>query len=556
MKDLLQFFRKCALSFLLFIGIASSAEIDYTLEPSLSRETPYLLVHATFKGNETGETIIAFPHNWANGEQGKSLQNITIKTNNGKLLNLIETKNPAEKKVVHQDNAKLNLTYEIHPNPDHPYDVHRAIIHRGLIHAPGYALFAVPHLNEKQSYKIKWDLPEKWKTLSSHGLEKESALVGDTSTYKLQHSLYIVGLSRIYKFNVKDYPVYVSLEGTFKAKDEELLDDLKIIVSSQRDFFSDYNFPFYFFSLISSQDPRKSGGTGLENCFTAYFPKEHDPKYYLTLISHEHLHAWTGGKIGKDTLENLAYWWSEGFTDYYARLLLYRSGLLSIEDFISEINSFLVSYHTSPVKNAPNSRIDKDYWTNSDVEKLPYYRGFVFALWLDSLIKINTNQNYSLDTVMKGLFIETQKINAEFTPELFNHLVKNIQGKGIEKDLKNYIDEGKTIDLSHVSSIIPLKEQEIYDFYLGFSLDDLVQKKEIKNLDCESNAYKAGLRENDVIEKLDLIMVGDPDQVISMTVKGKTIQFKPCGNLAYKIPQISLTTGDEKKSLEKWFFLK
>lgn len=547
-----------ALPFNPLMCAASSVEIDYTLTPIRS-ESPYVSIVALFEGTQKGETIIVFPHNWANGYQGKSLKNIKIETEDDKALDLTDTENPAEKKVFHTAKAKLSLSYEVHPDPDYPHDVHRAIIQKNLVHAPGYALFAIPILDEGQSYKVRWQgLPKEWQTLSSHGIDKEMTLKeygNHFSPNVLQHALYIAGLSRIHKFEIKGYPVYVSLEGDFKAKDDELLDGLKKIVSSQRDFFSDYEFPFYFFSLISSQDPRSAGGTVLESCFTAYFPKEHEPKDYLILISHEHMHAWTGGKIRKDTLECLVYWWSEGFTEYYARLLLYRIKMLSLEDFTSEMNFLVRKYYMSSVKNEPNTAIDRDFWNNNDTEKLPYYRGFVFALWLDGLIKIKTNQKYSLDDVMKSLFLETQKTNEEFTPELFSRLVKNVLGEGIEAALKKYIDEGKTIDLSEIYSFIPLKEQEIYPFYLGFSQDDLVQKNEIKDLDSESEAYKAGLRENDVIEKRDPIFLDNPDQTISMTIKGKTIQFKPRGEIPLKIPQIMLTSLGEKKLIEKWFLV-
>ena len=42
-------------------------------------------------------------------------------------------------------------------------------------------------------------------------------------------------------------------------------------------------------------------------------------------------------KIQNNEDEILNYWWSEGFTDYYSRVLSLRSGEISIEEFISEV---------------------------------------------------------------------------------------------------------------------------------------------------------------------------------------------------------------------------
>ena len=61
---------------------------------------------------------------------------------------------------------------------------------------------------------------------------------------------------------------------------------------------------------------------------------------YYKLFAHEHFHSWTGGKIRNNEQEELNYWWTEGFTEYYSRVLALRSGGLSIEEFINDCNQF------------------------------------------------------------------------------------------------------------------------------------------------------------------------------------------------------------------------
>ncbi|WP_081482370.1 hypothetical protein [Rickettsia australis] len=76
----------------------------------------------------------------------------------------------------------------------------------------------------------------------------------------------------------------------------------------------------------------------------------------------------------------------------------------------------------------PNSLIKTDYWTDYAVEKLPYYRRFVFALYLDNLIKEN-NRSKSLDNVMLDLFKISKK--QAFSSDYFKKIVKNYVPKGI-----------------------------------------------------------------------------------------------------------------------------
>ncbi|WP_392506234.1 hypothetical protein ACE5D9_00480 [Rickettsia sp. 2024-CO-Wats] len=43
-----------------------------------------------------------------------------------------------------------------------------------------------------------------------------------------------------------------------------------------------------------------------------------------------------GQKI-RNNLERLNYWWSEGFTDDYSRVLALRSSVITLEEFVEEI---------------------------------------------------------------------------------------------------------------------------------------------------------------------------------------------------------------------------
>ncbi|WP_230453755.1 M61 family metallopeptidase [Rickettsia rickettsii] len=123
----------------------------------------------------------------------------------------------------------------------------------------------------------------------------------------------------------------------------------------------------------------------------------------------------------RNNLERLNYWWSEGFTDYYSRVLALRSSvIITLEEFVEEFNKFFENYYLSPVINEPNNVIATDYWQDYAV-RLPYYSGFVLALYLDNFIKEN-NKSKSLDNVMLDLF-KTSK-EQECSSDYFKTIVK------------------------------------------------------------------------------------------------------------------------------------
>ncbi|ABV76052.1 hypothetical protein [Rickettsia rickettsii] len=61
----------------------------------------------------------------------------------------------------------------------------------------------------------------------------------------------------------------------------------------------------------------------------------------------------------------------------------------------------------------------------------------------------------------------------------------------------------------------------------GFDRDALINNYTIKDIDENSNAYKSGLRNRDIVIKYDFPKWGSPDQrVTSNTIKGE-FQFRP-----------------------------
>ena len=212
----------------------------------------------------------------------------------------------------------------------------------------------------------------------------------------------------------------------------------------------------------------------------------------------------------------------EGFTDYYARLLSARFGDFQLQDFINEINDSLRNYYFSPVIDEPNSRIKKDFWHSYDIEKLPYYRGFVFAIYMNDIIK-KTNPSHSLDDVTHDLFNNLQ--NQNFTLKKFQKIANKYIANGIEGDILRYIDQGNVIPLGNVN--LPIIKTSMGRYYIGFNKDSAVNDKIIKNIDVKSNAYKAGLRDGQKILEYDIPSGQHPDLLITIKTTEGVFQFRP-----------------------------
>lgn len=302
-------------------------QINYKITPLNDRPVSAIKVETEIIGDIDGEVILDLPYAWASASYYQQIKNVKLEYPIGKL----KFRNQNSNEAIF-NTGKINtirFSYEIYQKSSNPLDVHETIIRQNLIHSPGWGLFATPGDLKREDiveYNVKWsNVPKAWQAISDYGLGKNIKF--KATPIGLYDAIYATGDLRIYKIVDKKNLVYLSLHGQFDLKDQEIAFYANKIIKAQRVFFHDNDFPYYLISLVEGDQPRHMGGTGLTHSFTAYIPQGVDKQDYITLLAHEHLHNWIGKKIRNTS--DLNYWWSEGFTDYYSRVLALRSGVIA-----------------------------------------------------------------------------------------------------------------------------------------------------------------------------------------------------------------------------------
>src|SRR5258708_7739898 len=142
------------------------------------------------------------------------------------------------------------------------------------------------------------------------------------------------------------------------------------------------------------------------------------------------------------------YWFSEGFTEYYAVKLNHKNGIMSQNDYVDHINEILIDYFSSPVHNASNETIVKKFWTDPKIQRLPYVRGFTLALYLDTKIQ-SKSEGLSLDNFMHDLLELTKRTGEPFSLDDLSNLITKYINQEELHTIKNYINSGKSIPVFH-----------------------------------------------------------------------------------------------------------
>lgn len=204
-------------------------------------------------------------------------------------------------------------------------------------------------------------------------------------------------------------------------------------------------------TLLPSDDtPGNYGGTALEDSFALFMSRtatlDFNTKF---LMAHEMFHSWNAGKLGEIRLE-MPYWFTEGFTDYYARLLLLRARLISEQEYARDVDGSYHEYLGSPVLHVTGKRAREQFFEDPNLQRLAYLRGDFLALRWDQMIRQRSGGKESLDTAMRDLLQQAKQKEVVLTSDFLASYFGSYVGPDGTQDVQKYIDDGETIRLNDV----------------------------------------------------------------------------------------------------------
>ena len=238
------------------------------------------------------------------------------------------------------------------------------------------------------------------------------------------------------------------------------------------------------------------------------------------------------------------YWFSEGFTDYYAILLLLRAGLISLDEYVAAHNSFIKAYYTSPVRSLTVDEMVQKRQTNSDADQLFYKKGYLLANHLDFTIRSKTNGKHSLDDVMRSLLRSSKPGSIKLSEKrIADALRPYLQEQGAS-DIEKYMSRGELVPADNsFGACATVEDIEYRSFDAGFDFEKWVKSRVISGVVPDSNAYRAGLRDGQKWVTGGMVH-DDPTRLTKFTVidgdTQKVVQFYPASTEAIRLPQYKL----------------
>lgn len=536
--------------------------IQYTVELHNPHAHTFKVTLKITKPDPDGQTLSLpswIPGSYMIRDFAKNIISVTAKSDN-KTINIEKLDKSTWK--VEPVSTPISIEYSVYA-----WDLSVRSAHFDMTHAffNGTSLFLMPHGYESELANVEILRPTEkkyfdWKvttSLKSKTITNDGFGIYESSNYDdlIDHPVEI-GTQSEFEFTVENTPHKMALTGIHRTDNERLKTDLTKICQTHCTMFGELpELNEYIFLTMVTGD----GYGGLEHRSSTSLmcsrddlplisqPKEPDEKYrnFLGLCSHEYFHTWNIKRIKPEVflpydLTDESYtrqlWAFEGITSYYDELALIRSKVISIDSYLELIGQTITRVLRGKGRfNQSIAESSFEAWTKfyKQDESAPntivsyYAKGALLALCLDLTIRKHTNNEKSLDDVMRYLWSNYGKPSTGLAEGMIEEIASEVSGVDLSNFFEKYLygveelpldtllsNFGISFNLRATTSVddkggVPLKcssdTQPPVSFGARFSENSLGAK--VTQIFTNESAELAGLSAGDIVIAINDLQV-------------------------------------------------
>ncbi|HET8771623.1 MAG TPA: PDZ domain-containing protein [Gemmatimonadaceae bacterium] len=211
--------------------------------------------------------------------------------------------------------------------------------------------------------------------------------------------------------------------------------------------------PWRSYTVMQVVDPDFGGMSALEHTeseLAIVGAPYLDEPFVVSIHAHEIAHAWNVKRLRPADLFPYVYdrpqptewlWMSEGVTDYYADLALVRAGLIDEAGFLAATLRKIDGVAARSATALEDASLQAWIGMTDGTADLYYDKGSLAGLALDIVIRDASDNQRSLDDVMRELWTKTWKQGRGFTDDDFwNAATRAADGRALGDFRRRFID--------------------------------------------------------------------------------------------------------------------
>lgn len=353
------------------------------------------------------------------------------------------------------------VTYHFYANV---YDAGASYVGEDIAYFNPVGVFM--NVNQEYNAAVKLtvkDLPSKWKVATSLMKTNDRSVFTAETYHEFVDSPTIFSPNiKQFEFTVDKLKVYVHFQGNYKAPEgaeRVYIENVSKIIREQIAIFGEIPVDEYHFIYGLVSFPMRHAVEHLKSAMfilpesVAESDKSFGGLYSIT--SHEFFHVWNIKTIRPASLYPYDYskeyatglhWFTEGITDYYADLVMARSGVYTHEQFYKDLSATIQSLENSYASTVISPEVSSwDSWLatsefNHPLHRTSYYPlGTRVGLLMDFELIHRTSGKFRFDEVFKYLYQNYYKQNKGVPEDGIQLALEKISGDSWESFFDQYV---------------------------------------------------------------------------------------------------------------------
>jgi predicted metalloprotease with PDZ domain len=388
---------------------------------------------------------------------------------------------------------------------------------------PAMVFMYVPERRDEKIFLALQDLPSNWNVTTA--LDFSTFQSGPNTAHTVSAQNYDafadgpieIGTFKLFRIPGIEPSISVAIHGD-GLKQADVENTLRKICKYEIELMGGAPFDHYLFIFHVGKAAQGAGG-GMEHANSTAINVNSEAQL-ASVSAHEFFHLWNVKRIRPASLEPIDYtreqytralWFAEGVTSTYGRYAELRSGLWSKQDLyadlaqqISELESRPANRWQSVEQSSLDTWLDKyDYYNGPEFSVSYYTKGQVLGDLLDILIRDRTNNERSLDDVMRKMNETFAEQGKTYRDSLDVRLTaEEIAGGSFDDFFRKYVAGAEPVPYQSVlaKAGLLMQQQKIVTAELGFSMErDASGKSVVRSVVPGSTAERAGVLAGDEI---------------------------------------------------------
>ncbi len=494
-----------------------SAAVDYQINIT---EPDQHLADITIKLNAdtAGPMDLKLPA-WRSGKYqildlANGVRRFEARQGDGKLL-AVEKTEKSTWQIQVATAGPLEIRYQIYANELNQRTRHIDDSH-AYINASAYLMYN--DAQRKAPVTVSLQVPAGWRSTS--GMSRTGDHSFKAADYDvLADSPIETGIHQSFTFKAdgRDYEVVFWGQGNFDAA--QTVKDLEKIVLQASSIWQGYPYQNYLFIVHAATGARGAtehlNSTVIQRDRFSFRKREHYLEF-LSTAAHELVHTWNVKAYRPSELVPYDYlqpnyskllWISEGSTSYFQNQLLLRAGLMTPEEFYTDLAKRLKRFARTPgreIQSVAQSSFDNwislggDHADNFSVNI--YSEGYLVSWMLDHFLLTNSGFKANYRTLHNELYQRFGKTTA-FTAADVQQIAQDLTGKPLQEFWQQQVETPLELDAESIlkAAGLQLVKPKATEPFTGLTVQAGKDMAEVSKVERDSPAWQADFSVGDQI---------------------------------------------------------